>query len=96
MSVDSKTVDKIAKLAKLSFDDAGKEKIKHDLNKMLSFVEQLNEIDTEHVKPLVYMLEEEMELRKDVVQGQVTQAEALKNAPHKDTDYLKVPKVIKK
>ena len=96
MAIDNNTVDKIAELAKLQFDDSAKEEIKADLNKMLDFVDKLNELDTENVEPLIYMLDEDQVLREDVVKGQVTQQEALKNAPDKDSDYIKVPKVIKK
>ena len=96
MAVDNNTVDKIAELAKLQFSDAAKEEIKTDLNKMLDFVDKLNELNTENVDPLIYMLDEERVLREDEVKGQVLQDEALKNAPDKDSDYFKVPKVIKK
>lgn len=96
MAVDNNTVDKIAELAKLKFDDTAKEEIKADLNKMLDFVDKLNELDTKNVDPLIYMLDEEQVLRKDEVKGQVSQQDALKNAPDKDSDYFKVPKVIKK
>lgn len=96
MPVDNTTVDKIAELAKLEFNAAAKEEIKADLNKMLDFVGKLNELDTENVEPLVYMLDEKPVLREDEVKGHVDQKEGLKNAPHKDTDYFKVPKVIKK
>ncbi len=95
MSVDIKTVERIAELAKLEFNHQAKEKIQADMNKMLDFVGKLNELDTEGVEPLIYMLDEPQRLRKDVVTGQVSQQEALKNAPDKDTDYIKVPKVIK-
>ena len=64
------------------------------MNIMLDFVEQLSAVDTEGVKPLIYMLEEEAELRKDEVVETVTQQYALKNAPEKDSDFIKVPKVI--
>jgi aspartyl-tRNA(Asn)/glutamyl-tRNA(Gln) amidotransferase subunit C len=96
MSVDNNTVDKIAELAKLEFNDTAKDEIKADLNKMLDFVDKLNELDTDNVEPLIYMLDEEHELRADEVKGHVTQQSGLKNAPNKDTDYFKVPKVIKK
>lgn len=96
MSVDNNTVDKIAELAKLQFNDTAKEEIKADLNKMLDFVDKLSELDTENVEPLIYMLDEEQVMREDEVKGQVSQQDALKNAPDKDSDYIKVPKVIKK
>ncbi len=95
MSIDNNTVDKIAELAKLEFDASAKEEIKSDLNKMLAFIDKLSELDTENVVPLIYMLDEEQALREDEVKGHVSQQEALKNAPDKDSDYIKVPKVIK-
>ena len=96
MAIDDKTVDRIAELAKLEFNAESKKEIQADMNKMLDFVEKLNELDTDNVEPLIYMLDEEQELRKDGVTGQVSQSEALKNAPDKDSDYIMVPKVIKK
>ena len=95
MLIDNHTVDKIAELAKLEFEASAKEEIKSDLNKMLAFVDKLSELNTDNVAPLIYMLDEEQELREDEVSGHVTQQEALKNAPDKDSDYIKVPKVIK-
>lgn len=94
MSVDSKTVDRIAELARLEFDDAEKKRITKDLSKILDFVQKLEEVDTEGVEPLVYMLEEETEMRKDEVIQEVSQKDALKNAPDKDTDFIRTPKVL--
>ena len=96
MSIDNKTIDRIATLAKLSFDAHEKEEIKKDLTKILAFVDKLNEVNTDDVEPLIYMNEVEDELRNDVVDNVVTQKEALENAPQKDSDYIKVPKVLKK
>ncbi len=95
MSVDNNTVEKIAELAKLEFNDASKEAIKSDLNKMIEFVDKLNELDTENVEPLIYMLAETTSLREDEIKDHISQKDALKNAPQKDSDYFKVPKVIK-
>lgn len=96
MSVDRKTVERIASLAKLEFNEEEKQEITEDMNRMLAFVKQLQEVDTEGVEPLVYMLEEEAVLRKDEVIQTITQKEALKNAPESDTDFIKVPKVLSK
>lgn len=96
MSIDKNTVKKLAALAKLEFDEAGEISIQNDLTKMLNFINKLNEIDTENVEPLVYLLDEKPILREDVVIQTITQKEALKNAPNKDTDFFKVPKVIKR
>lgn len=94
MAVDVKTVERIASLAKLEFTADEKTSITGDMNRMLDFVEQLNEVDTEGVEPLIYMLEEEAVLRKDEVKQSISQKEALLNAPEKDTDFIKVPKVL--
>ena len=94
MAVDIKTVERIATLSKLEFSDTEKQEITGAMNKMLDFAEQLSSVDTEGVKPLIYMLEEEAELRKDEVIESISQKDALKNAPEKDSDFIKVPKVL--
>jgi aspartyl-tRNA(Asn)/glutamyl-tRNA(Gln) amidotransferase subunit C len=96
MKIDNDTVDKIAHLARLEFDGKAKEAIIKDMNNMLAFVEKLNELDTDNVKPLVYMTDETNILREDEVKQEMTQEEALMNAPKKDSDYFKVPKVVER
>ena len=96
MPIDDKTVDHIAQLAKLTFSPDEKEQIKRDLGRIINFVDKLNEVDTEGVEPLIYMNEHEDNLRDDIVDNVVSQQEALSNAPLKDSDYIKVPKVLKK
>lgn len=92
--IDIKTVDEIAHLARLEFNDEAKGEILNDMNRMLAFVDKLNELNTNNVEPLIYMTEERSVLREDEVKVTLTQQEALKNAPKKDSDYFKVPKVI--
>lgn len=96
MKIDTETVDKIAHLARLEFEKEAKENIINDMNNMLSFIDKLNELDTSNVEPLVYMSDEVNVLRDDEVIHTITQQEGLKNAPKKDSDYFKVPKVIDK
>lgn len=96
MKIDHATVDKIAHLARLEFENEAKEAILKDMNNMLGFIDKLNELDTSKVEPLIYMSEEMNVLREDDVHHEITQQEALKNAPKKDSDYFKVPKVIDK
>mgnify|MGYP000530380258 FL=1 len=96
MEVNNKLIQDIAKLSKLKFDDSAEEKMKADLGKMLAFVDKLNEIDTEGVDPLIYMSEEVNVLREDKVTEETSQKDALKNAAEKDSDYFKVPTVLKK
>ena len=96
MKVNNKLIQDIAKLSKLKFDDSAEEKMKSDLEKMIAFVDKLNEIDTESIDPLIYMSEEVNVLREDKVSEEISQEDALKNAPEKDSDYFKVPTVFKK
>ena len=96
MTVDQQLIDQLAHLSRLSFDaETGKEMV-HDLNRILSFVEKLSEVNTDGVEPLIYMVDETNVLRDDVVQLEITQSEGLKNAPKKDSDYFRIPKVLDK
>jgi aspartyl-tRNA(Asn)/glutamyl-tRNA(Gln) amidotransferase subunit C len=92
--IDIKTVEEVAHLARLEFNEEGKAEILNDMNRMLAFVDKLNEMDTTDVEPLIYMTDERNVLREDEPKQTLTQKEALKNAPKKDSDYFKVPKVI--
>jgi aspartyl-tRNA(Asn)/glutamyl-tRNA(Gln) amidotransferase subunit C len=96
MKIDNELVDRLAELSKLEFDEQAKESLKKDLGKILDLVKKLEEVDVDGVEPLIYMTEEKNVLRKDVVSDMVTKEEALQNAPLRDSDYFKVPKVIKK
>jgi len=96
MEVNDELIDKLADLAKLEFDAISKQEIKKDLQNVLTFVEKLNELDLKDVEPIEYITDEKNVLRDDVVITDITKKNALKNAPLKDSDYFKVPKVLKK
>ena len=96
MKIDHKTVDHLAHLARLEFENESKEAIVNDLNRILSFVEKLNELNTDNVSPLIYMTDETNVLREDSIHETISHAQALKNAPKKDSDYFRVPKFVEK
>jgi aspartyl-tRNA(Asn)/glutamyl-tRNA(Gln) amidotransferase subunit C len=96
MEVNNKLIQDLSRLAKLKFDEKSAEKMKEDLNKIIGFIDKLSEIDTEGVEPLIYLSEEMNALRVDEIAHEVSQEDALKNAPQKDSDYFKVPTVLKK
>jgi aspartyl-tRNA(Asn)/glutamyl-tRNA(Gln) amidotransferase subunit C len=96
MQVDDALIEKLAKLSLLQFDEAEKEEIKSDLQKMIGFVDKLQELDTTGIEPLLHMSEEVNVLRDDIPGNMLTREEAFKNAPHHDDQYFKVPKVIRK
>lgn len=92
--IDIKMVDEIAHLARLEFSEEAKPEILNDMNRMLTFIDKLNELDTSQVEPLIYVTQEKNILRADIPETTITQKEALKNAAKKDSDYFKAPKVI--
>jgi aspartyl-tRNA(Asn)/glutamyl-tRNA(Gln) amidotransferase subunit C len=96
MQVDDALIEKLAELSMLQFDEAEKEAIKMDLQKMIGFIDKLKELDTTGIEPLMHMSNEVNVLRDDEIGNMLSRDEALKNAPHHDNNYFKVPKVIKK
>lgn len=97
MRIDDATLDRIAELARLDYSDpAARKAMLADMERVLSFVERLNSVDTKGVEPLIFMTEEADVLREDVAQVSITKQEALMNAPVKDSDYFKVPRVVDK
>lgn len=87
-------IDEIAHLARLEFNAEEKVQIANDLNRMLGFIDKLNELNTNDVEPLIYLSNEHTVLREDEVGPSLSTKEALKNAAKKDSDYFKAPKVI--
>ena len=96
ITIDDKLVADLSRLAKLKFDASKAGKMKSDLDKIIGFVDKLSEIDTTGVEPLIYLSEEVNVLRIDEIANEVSQESALKNAPQKDSDYFKVPTVLRK
>ena len=95
MEVNDALINNLAKLARLDFNDAERVEIKSDLQKMIAFIDKLNELDTTGVEPLLHMSDNVNVLRDDEVKGSISREEALKNAAVHDEVFFKVPKVIK-
>lgn len=96
MKVTEEIVDHIAHLARLEFEGERKQAIMNDMERIINFMEKLQEVDTENVAPLVFMTKEINHLREDQAENTITQDEALKNAPKADSDYFRIPKVLSK
>ncbi len=96
MKIDDALIDHIAHLSRLSFEGPEREAIKKDMEQITGFIEKLGELDTDNVAPLIFMNEEVNRLREDVPAQTLTHEEILKNAPKKDTDYFRIPKVLDK
>ncbi|MNJ83425.1 Glutamyl-tRNA(Gln) amidotransferase subunit C [compost metagenome] len=94
--ISEETIDHIAHLSRLRFEGDAKVAIREDLDKIIGFMGKLSEIPTDDVEPLIFMSDEVNVLRDDVPEVTITQAEALKNAPKKDSDYFRIAKVLDK
>ena len=95
MEIKANTIAHLANLSRLHIDESQMEQYQQDLQKMVAFIEKLNELDTEGVAPL-RMMSASSEQREDTVQGSLSLEEALQNAPAAHSPYFIVPKVIKK
>ncbi len=96
MEVNDNMINKLASLAKLRFNEAEKESIKADLQRMILFVQKMEEVDTEGVTPLLHISGNNNNGREDKEQGSCAKSEALKNAEKHSADFFLVPKVIQK
>ena len=94
MQIDRALLDKIAHLARLEFDEKDAEKMMKDMSAIVTWVEQLNNVNTDHVAPLTTMSHEVNVMREDEVKPHLPHDKALLSAPQKDADYFRVPKVL--
>jgi aspartyl-tRNA(Asn)/glutamyl-tRNA(Gln) amidotransferase subunit C len=94
MNIDQATLQKIAHLARLTFDPQAEEQMRKDMTQVLNWVAQLQEVDTDKVAPLTSMTTEVTTWREDEVGPNWTQAESLKNAPKQEASFFSVPKVM--
>lgn len=94
MAIDNETVRKIAFLSRLKVDDDKLDATKDEFNKILNWVEQLKEVDTDGVEPLISVNDSNLILRHDEVTEGNQADEILKNAPQAEYGYFVVPKVV--
>lgn len=96
MKVNLETLERITHLARLEWDPNRADAMLEDMNRFLEYARVLDQAPTEGVAPLVYMNENGLAPREDRIIAETSHEEALKNAPSKDSDYFRVPKVLKK
>jgi aspartyl-tRNA(Asn)/glutamyl-tRNA(Gln) amidotransferase subunit C len=94
MSVDTATVRRIAHLARIAVADEEVEHLKGELNAILAFVEQLQEVKVEGVEPMTSVTPMAMKKREDVVTDGGIAADIVKNAPATEDNFFLVPKVV--
>ena len=94
MSIDLKTIKHISKLSRISVDEKRAEKLADDLNSIFEFIEKLNELRTDDVKPLTSIAETTLKFRSDEIKSKNIREQIIKNSPQDNEDYFVVPKVI--
>ncbi len=96
MEIDKDTLKKVAHLARVEVPEGKEAELVQDLERILTWVEKLNELDTEGVKPLTSMSFEKNVLRNDEADRDLSTEKGLYNAPAHDGTFFQVPKVLDK
>ena len=94
MKIDKNTINKIASLSRIKLDEKESEDYIKDLNSILDWVEQLNEVDTDKIEPLANISSSSLPKRKDQAEDINSSDEILQNSPDKLEGYFAVPKVV--
>ena len=94
MSVDTATVKRVAKLSRIAITDERAESMQSELNTILGFVEQLQEVDVEGVEPMTSVVDMEMRKRSDVITDGNKADDVTANAPLSEDHFFVVPKVV--
>jgi aspartyl-tRNA(Asn)/glutamyl-tRNA(Gln) amidotransferase subunit C len=94
MSVDQATVKRVARLARIKVKDEDVPRLAGELNAILAFVEQLNEVDVTGVEPMTSVVAMKMKMRDDTVTDGGIPKDVTKNAPASEDDFFMVPKVV--
>lgn len=92
--ISKEEVEHAAHLARLALTDEDIQKLTQQLDAIITYAEQLNELDTEHVEPTSHVLNMKNVMREDIPTNGLTQEEVLKNAPEHEDGQIKVPSII--
>ncbi len=94
MSIDKETIKYISKLARISLDDKKIDNLSKDLSSIIKFIEKLNKLNTDAIKPLTSIIDASLKFRKDeILEGKIRE-QILKNSPEKTDEFFVVPKVV--
>lgn len=94
MKITKEEVGRVATLARLSLQEEEKELYAKQLDQILSYIEKLNEVNTDGVEPTSHSMPIKNPMREDIVKESLSQEDALSNAPDKEKGCFKVPKII--
>ncbi len=94
MQIDEALISKLERLSRLKLEPTERIELQNDLNKILSMIEKLQELDLSDVGPLTYLGNSVNIFRNDEIKGQLPREKALQNAPDTNGPFFKVPKII--
>ena len=94
MSIDKDTVKHISKLARISVNDKKVDSLSKDLSSIIRFIEKLNKLNTDNVKPLTSIIDASLKSREDEIRDGKIRDQILKNSPENNDEFFVVPKVI--
>ena len=94
MSIDKDTVKHISKLARISVNDKKVDSLSKDLSSIIRFIEKLNKLNTDNVKPLTSIIDASLKSRKDEIRDGKIRDQILKNSPENNDEFFVVPKVV--
>jgi aspartyl-tRNA(Asn)/glutamyl-tRNA(Gln) amidotransferase subunit C len=94
MEFDKNSTLKLAKLARLSLNDEQLDSLEKDLTSIVSFIDQLKEINTDKIDPTSNSLNQDLILRNDIAENKLSNEDLLRNVPDSELGFFVVPKVI--
>ncbi len=94
MSIDTKTVGTIARLARIRVNDQEKEALAGELSKIMTMIEELNAVDTKGITPMTSVVKISLPMREDIVTDGGIPEKILQNAPEQQAGFFVVPKVV--
>ncbi len=94
MEFDNNSTLKLAKLARLSLNDEQLNSLEKDLTSIVSFIDQLKEINTDKIDPTSNSLNQDLILREDIAENSLSNEDLLKNVPESELGFFVVPKVL--
>jgi aspartyl-tRNA(Asn)/glutamyl-tRNA(Gln) amidotransferase subunit C len=96
MKIDISEIERLAELSRLRLNDDEKYRVREDMQRIIGFIDKLQQVDTTGIEPLVHVNNHVNVLRDDIEAQSINREDALKNAPSHDSDFFKIPKVLKK
>ena len=94
MSIDNSTVKKVAKLARIEINEEEETTLINELNNILGWVDELKQVNTDSIEPMLSVFNESMQMREDKAESNFDNSQILDNSPESNSGFFVVPKVV--